>query len=145
MASHAPILMADDEESDALLVKLALEESGLPNPLTVVKDGREAVRYLDGQPPYANRVEFPLPGLLLLDLKMPRMDGFDVLSWIKSQPKLQGVPVVVFTSSWQEYDRAKASQLGAREYVVKPSGFHELVQVLRDLSGRWLGVRVGPS
>lgn len=140
MVSHAPILMAEDEESDALLVKLALEESGLPNPLTVVKDGREAVHYLDGQPPYANRAEYPLPGLLLLDLKMPHMDGFDVLAWIGSQPKLRSVPVVVFTSSWQDSDRAKARQLGAREYVVKPSGFHELIQVLRDLSARWLVV-----
>jgi CheY-like chemotaxis protein len=138
MANYAPILVAEDEETDGLLLRLALKDTGLPNNLVIARDGREAVSYLNGDPPYTDRVAHPLPGLLLLDLKMPRMDGFEVLAWMATRPKLQHIPVVVVSSSSEPSDMAKARELGARDYLVKPHGFRKLTQMFRDLGERWL-------
>ena len=86
MTARAPILSAEDELTDQLILQAAFKKTGLPNPLVFLQDGQEAVDYLAGRPPYADRGAHPLPGLLLLDLKMPRMDGFDVLTWLAGQP-----------------------------------------------------------
>src|SRR5579862_996911 len=93
------ILLAEDEETEVLLFELALQSAGQSYPVIVARDGQEAIDYLAGHVPYKNRLSHPLPALVMLDLKMPRMTGFDVLSWLSSQPQLQSIPAVVLSSS----------------------------------------------
>ncbi len=138
MAAPAPILIADDEESDRVLLGLAVEEAGVSTPLVAVADGKEVIAYLNGDAPYLDRRQHPLPKLLLLDLKMPRKTGFDVLAWLAGRPDLKPLPVVVFTSSGEECDREKALEMGASDYCVKSQSFPQLVQLVRELHARWL-------
>jgi len=138
MAQQDPILVAEDDENDAFLLRRAFQKAGLSNPLIFASNGQEAVDYLRGEPPYSDRNQNPLPSLLLLDLKMPVVDGFDVLAWLKSQPALQKVPAIVFSSSGEPEDVMKAQGLGAVDFQVKPSDFLELVRVVQKLSARWL-------
>src|SRR5204862_7591360 len=97
-----------------------LQKAGVQLPLHVVTDGREATEYLAGTKKFADRAQFPLPSLMLLDLKMPFANGFEVLTWIQSQPALKELPIVVLTSSAEERDRKRAAELGAKGYFVKP-------------------------
>jgi CheY-like chemotaxis protein len=138
MNNHAPILLAEDDENDVFLLQLAFQKAAVSHPLIVARDGQEAVDYLKGESPYGDRARYPAPALLLLDLKMPRMDGFEVLAWLDQQPELKGVPVVVLTSSAFEFDVQKARQLGAADYRVKPPQFENLLQIVHELKGRWL-------
>ncbi|HWH70972.1 MAG TPA: response regulator [Candidatus Sulfotelmatobacter sp.] len=130
MAQTAPILVAEDEETDVLLLQIALKKAGLATELIVARDGQEAVDYLSS-------AAVP-PGLLLLDLKMPRLNGFDVLAWLETRPELKSLPVVVLSSSSLDTDTHKALAMGAREYLVKPHGLQALVQLLQDVHARYL-------
>jgi CheY-like chemotaxis protein len=132
------ILVAEDEETEVLLFQLALQSAGLSYPVIVARDGQEAIDYLAGNAPYENRLSHPLPALVMLDLKMPRMTGFDVLSWLGSQPQLQNIPAVVLSSSSYPEDIKKATQLGAREYYIKPHTLVELARLLQSVGQRWL-------
>src|SRR5689334_18927285 len=123
MLEGKPLAVVEDEESDALLLNLALEQAQIPNRLVLMRDGQEVIEYLSGRAPYENRDLFPLPGLLLLDLKMPRVDGFAVLSWLATRPDLQHIPKVVFSASTCERDIQRAAELGADDYLCKPSQF----------------------
>lgn len=138
MSTPAVILLAEDEETDVFFVSHALKQTGLSHLLVTVTDGKAAVDYLGGQAPYQDRTQHPLPALLLLDLKMPRMDGFGVLQWLKQTPGFAQLPVVVLTSSADEADREKALRLGASEYRIKPAKPKELVRILQQLHDRWL-------
>src|SRR5690349_14765253 len=120
MLERGIILLAEDREDDVLLIQQAFEQAGIRNPLFVVRDGEEAISYLSGEGKYAKREEFPLPDLLLLDLKMPRKDGFDVLRWLMQQPSLSALRVLVLTTSGEIYDVDEAYQLGANSFLVKP-------------------------
>jgi CheY-like chemotaxis protein len=133
-----PILAAEDEESDALILRTAFENAQISNRLVIARDGQEAVDYLAGTGRFADRWSFPLPVLILLDLKMPRMSGFDVLGWLGSRPDLQNIPSVVLSSSSHEADIEKARKLGAVEYFVKPFAFAELVKIVQQMQTRWL-------
>jgi CheY-like chemotaxis protein len=135
-----PILAAEDEESDRIILKVAFQRAQLPHPLVLVRDGQEAVDYLSGTGRYADRSAHPLPALLVLDLKMPRMNGFDVLGWLAKQPEFKQLPVVVLSSSGDELDIHKARQLGAREYFVKPHHLDELIKIAHQMQARWLTV-----
>src|SRR2546428_9867920 len=123
MPDQAVILLAEDREDDILLIRKAFQEAFINNPLQVVRDGEEAIAYLSGEGKYSNRAEYPLPELMLLDLKMPGTDGFDVLKWMRQQPGLQALRVVVLTSSDQMRDVNAAYQLGANSFLVKPIDF----------------------
>ena len=138
MAKRAHILVAEDEETDVLLLRHALNKAGLPHELIVAQDGNEAIEYLRGEPPYADRTQHPLPALVLLDLKMPEMTGFDVLAWLQNRPDLKELPAVVLTSSADEADRQRAQQLGAADYFVKPESVQGLIQVVQALHAKWL-------
>jgi len=138
MLAHATILAAEDQECAAMLLKAAYEATGLPNRLVIVEDGQCAVDYLKGKPPYHDRAQNPLPGMLLLDLKMPRADGFEVLAWLRKSREFSALPVVVLSSSPREADIKRATELGAREYLIKPLGYHELAGLLKDAAERWL-------
>ena len=133
-----PILVADDDENDVFFLRRAVARAGLANPLFVTRDGQQTIEYLGGTPPYHNRSQYPLPGLLLLDLKMPRVNGFDVLSWLSQQPNLRGMTIVVLSSSSHEEDIRRARELGAHEFRTKPSDFQKLVELVADLRKRWL-------
>jgi CheY-like chemotaxis protein len=141
MLNDAAILVAEDDENDIFLMTRAFERAGIPNPLFVVRNGQEAVDYLSGAGDYAQRDKFPLPGLMLLDLKMPWMDGFDVLKWLRAHPAFDTLPVVVLTSSKLQNDVDKSRQLGVYDYRVKPHGFDDLVRLLDDVRKCWLDER----
>ncbi len=112
-------LLVEDNEDDAFFMQRAFEEAGLKNPLHIVTNGEQALDYMSGQNAFANRGKFPLPDLIFLDLKMPGLDGFEVLSWIRREHKSE-VPVAVLTSSPEEIDRKRARELGADCYLLKP-------------------------
>jgi CheY-like chemotaxis protein len=138
MAKPKQILVAEDEETDVFFLRYAFEKAGLPHCLTVVHDGQQAIDYLSGQGPYFDRAQYPLPALMLLDLKMPRLTGFDVLSWLQNHSELKTVIAVVLTSSPNETDRQHAQELGAAEYFVKPDSVQGLTDVVKKLQARWL-------
>jgi len=114
------ILLAEDDDNDVFFMRRALQKSQLDFAIQVVSDGQQAVDYLSGEGKFSNREQYPLPSVILLDLKMPFLDGFEVLAWIRKQPSFNEVPVAVLTSSAEERDRRRARELGARAYFVKP-------------------------
>jgi CheY-like chemotaxis protein len=114
---------------------LAFRRVGIIDPIKLVKDGTDAVRYLKGEGVYADRHSYPPPSLILLDLKMPQTSGFEVLRWVREQPSLDHVAVVVMTGSQNSEDVQRAYQLGADSYLVKPATFSDLVKITKELKG----------
>jgi CheY-like chemotaxis protein len=117
------VLAVDDNDDDVMLIRRAFERAAVGNPLRVVRSGLEALAYFNGEPPYEDRAEHPLPGLVLLDIKMPGMDGFEVVKWIRSRSDLNPIAVVMLTSSDAIRDVNLAYQLGANSFLVKPLDF----------------------
>jgi len=145
MAEHAVILLAEDEEDYVLLIRRAFAQAKIPNPLHVVWNGQEAIAYLKGEGKYANREEYPLPDLFLLDLKMPRVNGFEVLKWVRSQPGLAPLRVLVLTSSDEIRDVNEAYKLGANSFLVKPLDFQDFTQLSRLIQEFWLKASKSPE
>jgi CheY-like chemotaxis protein len=139
MITGGKILQVEDDENDVFFLRRALEKAGLAHDLFHVQDGQEAVEYLSGHAPFEDRTKYPFPDLLLLDLKMPRMNGFDVLAWLRAHPELKGPPVVVLSSSNQEEDVKRAYALGASDFQTKPHDTQGLVKFVQSLHQRWLG------
>jgi CheY-like chemotaxis protein len=140
MNAEAPILLAEDEEADVLWFRRALNKAGIARPLVSVPNGRDAMHYLLGHAAFSDRVQYPLPALIVLDLKMPIADGFDVLRWLQTRVELCHLPAVVLTSSNQPADRTRALELGAREYLVKPGNPAHLLALVQGMQARWLAV-----
>lgn len=140
-SKNSAILLVEDQWNDVVLMGLALESAGVRNPMIVVYDGAEAITYLSGAGQYSNRANYPFPALILLDLKMPKIDGFGVLEWLQARPEFDDVAVVVQSSSNLDSDIARARALGADDYLVKPNDHEELVKMVRILCERWLDVR----
>jgi two-component system response regulator len=134
------ILVGEDDKLDVHFLRRAYTKSGLPHTLMFVHDGKQVMDYLEGKPPYDNRDEFPKPDLLLLDLKMARVDGFNVLRWMQVSG-MSRVPVVVLSGSDLEADRRFSKQLGAREYRVKSSSLDDTVNLLKEVCLRWIKPR----
>src|SRR6185503_12262393 len=134
------ILLVEDEENDVFFFKRAAKLAGMTNPLHVAEDGRQAIDYLKGTGAYADRTQFPLPSFVLLDLKLPHVMGLDVLKWIRAQPELQTVIVIVFTSSKLAPDIDTAYRLGANSYLVKPSNPAKLQEMLAVIKQYWLDI-----
>lgn len=132
------ILMADDDEDDRLLTQDALAESRVLNELHFVEDGVELLEYLERKGKFVDRSISPRPGLILLDLNMPRMDGREALEAIKANPNLKGIPVVILTTSKQEEDMVKGYNLGAASYITKPVTFDGLVELMKTLGKYWV-------
>jgi len=139
------ILLAEDNEDHALLTRRAFKQAGLINPLFVVEDGEQAIAYLKGEGKFSNRSEYPLPTLLLLDLKMPHKNGFEVLDWLRRQPTLAALRVVVLTTSDQIHDVNRAYQLGANSFLTKPVDFRDFVQLSSAIKGYWLWLSRAPE
>jgi CheY-like chemotaxis protein len=132
------ILMADDDEDDRLLTADALKQSRLINDIRFVVDGDDLMHYLRGEGGYApGGIPAPRPGLILLDLNMPKKDGREALAEIKGDPELRGIPVVVLTTSRGEEDIVRSYDLGVNSFVSKPVSFEELASVMRTLAGYW--------
>jgi CheY-like chemotaxis protein len=131
------ILLVEDEDNDATLLKIALEKNKIRNPLQWVRDGLEATAYLKGDGAYADRRKYLFPSILILDLKMPRMTGLELLAWIWERPHFRIVPTIVMTSSRQDPDVQKAYELGANTYMTKPSSFDELVSLTASIHRYW--------
>ena len=141
----AVILVAEDVENDIVLIRRAFERARIKNPLLVVRDGEEVVRYLEGAGRFSNREQYPFPDLLLLDLKMPRMDGFEVLQWIRDHSQFKKLRVVVLTSSQDIYDVNKAYQMGASSFLVKPLEFDNYTALATTMARFWLEYSRTPS
>jgi CheY-like chemotaxis protein len=139
------ILHVEDDPNDVLLIGRAFRKAEVSASIQVVNDGDQAVEYLNGRNAYAERERFPLPALVLLDLKLPRKSGIEVLQWIRSRPGLRRIPVVMLTSSRQPIDINRAYDLGVNAYLVKPVSFETLVEMLRTLDSFWLGVNEQPT
>jgi len=127
------ILLAEDDPNDVFFMQRALAKAGINLPLHVVRNGQEALEYLGGLGKFSDRAVFPLPSLLLLDLKMPFVDGFEVLAWARAQSALKQLPVVVLTSSAEDRDRQRAAELGANAYFVKPPTREMVTEILQFL------------
>jgi CheY-like chemotaxis protein len=144
MSDQPVILLAEDREDDVLLIRRAFAQAKIVNPVQVVSDGEEAISYLAGTEKYDNRVEFPLPALVLLDLKMPLVDGFEVLKWVRKQPELAALRIVVLTSSDNIRDINTAYELGANSFLVKPMDFENVVELGKLIQDYWLQMSKTP-
>jgi CheY-like chemotaxis protein len=130
-----PILLAEDNEDDVFIFRRAAAKAGMKNPLQVVNDGQELTDYLSGAGKFAQRKDHPRPFLLFLDLKLPLCHGLEALEWIRGQPKLQKIIVVILTSSAEQRDLKGARELGARYYLVKPPAVETLAELMAILRG----------
>lgn len=136
------ILLVEDEEGDVFFMRQAMKKADVLNPLKVASNGQEAIDYFQGTGKFANREEFPLPCLVLLDLKLPRVMGLDVLKWLRQQT--ERVIVLILTSSKEEADIATAYHLGANGYLVKPSDAGQLTDMVKSINDFWLKQNTPP-
>jgi len=132
------ILLVEDDENDVVFMEMALEKAGLASAFHVAEDGAEAIDYLSGKGQFADRARFPIPALVFLDLKLPRVMGMDVLKWIRDQPELDTMVVIMLTASQQRTDIRRACSLGANSYLVKPSDPAGLSQLVDLVKRYWL-------
>lgn len=137
MSLGKTILLVEDDRDDIFIFKRALKAARIINPVTIVKNGQEAVDYLSHEGKYADQDEYPLPFVIFLDLKLPYLDGFEVLSWIRKQPALEPIVVVVLTGSDETRDHQRAYALGARSYLVKPPEAEDINQFINSMASYW--------
>jgi CheY-like chemotaxis protein len=124
------ILLVEDDENDLFFVQRATSEGAVGHKVYAVHDGSDAIRYLRGEGDYADRQKFPIPNVILTDIKMPGMGGFDFLRWLRSHPESSVIPVIVYSNSNLEKDVTEAYRLGANAYIKKPSSLNELIETL---------------
>jgi CheY-like chemotaxis protein len=143
METPAHILLVEDNHMDIVLTLDAFREARLSNTIQVVNTGEEALDYLFGTNKYNDRSAYPLPNLILLDLKMPGIDGFEVLRRIKNTDKLRRIPVIILTSSKEEGDRALSYDIGTNSYLEKPVSFDGFLEVVRKINDYWFTLNIG--
>ena len=144
MDKPAHVLLVEDNRMDVELTLDAFHEAKLVNTIHVASNGQDELDYLFGIHQYADRNAFPMPNLVLLDLKLPGIDGFEVLRQVKSTPILKRLPVVILTSSKEEGDRALSYDQGSNSYLVKPVSYEGFLGVVREIDGYWLSLNVAP-
>ena len=144
MIKPASILLVEDNPMDVELIIDAFKEARLGNKIQVAGGGEEALEFLFGEGAYTDRIKYPLPDIVLLDLKMPGVDGHEVLRRVKGTDKLKRLPVIILTSSRDEGDRAMSYDNGANSYLVKPVAFDEFLKVVKTVSDYWLTLNVEP-
>lgn len=143
MDNPAQILLVEDNNMDVVLTLDAFREARLKNNINVARSGQEALDYLFGRDKYADRNTYPIPNLILLDLKMPGIDGFEVLRQIKNTGILKRIPVIILTSSKEEGDRALSYDIGANSYLLKPVSFDGFTDVVRRIDDYWFTLNIG--
>lgn len=131
------VLLVEDDLNDIFLVKRAFKLARIRNPLQVVTDGEEAIHYLKGEGKYGDRTNHPLPKLIVMDLKMPRRSGFEVLEWAKRDPLLRRIPLVVVSSSEDPMDINRSYELGANAYMIKPVDFRAVEHLFQTITQYW--------
>ncbi len=141
--NKATILLVEDEPADVFRVQRAVRKANLPISLEVVSDGEQAVLYLNGEGSYEDRDRYPLPVLMLLDLKLPRLSGFEVLGWLR-ESTIKHLPVVVLTSSEEQVDIERAYALGANSYLTKPIDFNALLEMIQAIGTYWVTLNRPP-
>ena len=139
------LLLVEDDSNDVFLIKRAFRRAKLTVPVSVVSDGDAAIGYLQGTKGYSDRTVHPMPSLILLDLKLPRRSGLEVLEWIRAQPGLRRIPVIVLTSSQERADVDKAYEVGVNSYLVKPVTFDDLSDMAQRIEHYWLNINQYPS
>ena len=139
-AALVQILIADDDQDDCLMTREAFTECRIHNPLHFVHDGEELMNYLKRRPPYEDATRYPLPGLILLDLNMPRMDGREALLAIKGDSLLRSIPVVILSTSSADEDILRSYAIGVNSFITKPASFSGLLEVVRNLGRYWLEI-----
>jgi CheY-like chemotaxis protein len=143
------LLLVEDDPDHVLLIQRAFAKANLVNPLKIVRDGEAAIAYLSGTGEFADRQRYPLPSLVLLDLKLPRKSGLEVLDWIRGEPSLRVLPVVILTSSDEARDVERAYALGVNSYLLKPVRFEDLLEMVKSIGMYWLilnkSVAAGPA
>jgi len=144
MNKSALILLVEDNKMDVELILEAFKEARLGNKIQVAMTGEQAVEYLFGEGEYADRGSYPLPDLILLDLKLPGIDGHEILRRVKAEERLKRIPAVILTSSKDEGDRALSYDIGANSYLVKPVDFDEFIKVAQRVADYWLVLNIGP-
>lgn len=132
------ILVLEDNADDAFLLSRAMRYADLGCATEFVRDGREAIAYLQGDPPYTNRDVFPMPDLMLVDVTMPELNGMQFLNWLRQQPAFQKIPVLMLTNSMRDSDRVEAEKLGANAFFVKPASSNALYSLLKRIEREWL-------
>jgi CheY-like chemotaxis protein len=141
---EARILLVDDNASDVELTLESFAEAHLANRIDVARSGQEALDRLFGRTSPPDGEDYALPDLILLDLRMPGVDGLEVLRRIKTAPVVRSIPVIVLTSSSQERDRAQSYDTGANSYIVKPVSFEGMLEVARAIEHYWMSINIGP-
>jgi CheY-like chemotaxis protein len=139
------ILLADDSPDDVFLIRSAFKKGGFRDPIYDVSNGEQVLKYLRGEGPYADRKQHPIPQLLLLDLNMPRLSGFEVLSWIRGRQEWMCLPVIVLTTSFYGPEIKRAYDLGANSFITKPPEFAHLVASLKEVGEHWLRRAILPE
>jgi CheY-like chemotaxis protein len=137
MDKNGPILIAEDDANDAFILKRALVEAGATGPIHFCANGAEVCSYLRGEGQYDDRARFALPWLVITDLKMPQLDGLDLLRWIRAHPDFGLIPVIMLSASGQFIDVQEAYRMGANSYLVKPSGYNNMVEMMKQVLGYW--------
>ena len=132
------LLLVEDDPDHVLLIQRALARASLVNPVKIVRDGDEAIAYLSGTGEYDDRARFPIPSLILLDLKLPKKSGLEVLEWIRGHATLKYLPVVVLTSSSESRDIERAYALGVNSYLVKQVRFEDLLEMVKSIGMYWM-------
>lgn len=138
MKSQPIVLVADDDANDVFFLRRAFQKAGLACPIVDVPDGEKAINYLSGSDGFSDRSQFPVPSLLFLDLKMPKVSGFEVLEWLQKNDGLTKLRIVVLSSSNLPSDMQKARLLGAHDYRVKPADIDDMIAMVKDVANRWL-------
>jgi len=131
------ILIADDDENDRTLLQLAIQRSNIPVNTSEVYDGEEVINYLRGEGQYSDRVQYPFPDLVIIDLKMPRMNGLEVLDWIRKNPTCHFLPAIMLSGSGLEADILEAHRRGVKAYFIKPNAPDELQNLVRLVAEHW--------
>jgi CheY-like chemotaxis protein len=138
MKSQPTVLVADDDANDVFFLRRAFQKAGICCPILDVPDGEKAINYLNGSDGFGDRHQFPFPSLLFLDLKMPKVSGFEVLEWLQNHDGLLRIKIVVLSSSNLPSDMQKARLLGAHDYRVKPADIDDMITMVKDIANRWL-------
>ncbi|HSU53969.1 MAG TPA: response regulator [Candidatus Dormibacteraeota bacterium] len=140
--NQTTILHVEDDSNDVLLFEHACRKAGVDCTIRTVEDGDDAMDYLRGKGAFCDRNRYPMPQLILLDLKMPRLNGFEVLELLRSEEQFRSIPIIVLSSSNHAADVRRAYALGANSYLMKPVAFEALVEIVRSLNEYWIGLNV---